>query len=367
MRALILAAAVGESHLAMAQVLAADLEEHPGVTSVRVISDFSALGEHIDGILSGGYRFHLGRVKWSYDLAYRLFTKVSPARRFGENALFALGGSSLQRLVERERADVIVSTHPVMNPVLGKLRARGRLGCPAAAVVGPLGGLDFWVAPGIDLHLLHYAEALDEVQARVNGGMARPVRPLVRSEFFDPPSRMQARQAVGVASDSEVVLISGGGWGAGDLEGAVDATLRLQRAEVIVVAGRNDPLRDSLTQRYGSEHRVRVLGFTDRMSELMRAADAFVTATAGLSCLEARLCGCPMICYGFAIGHIRDNIRALAEHGFARVAHRAAELERELAAVLSESRPEPWRAGELPSAAVLTIEMAGAGREALPR
>jgi processive 1,2-diacylglycerol beta-glucosyltransferase len=361
-RALILAAAVGESHLAMARVLAAELEEQPEPVSATVVSDFSALGGRIDGILSRGYRFHLGRVKWSYDLAYRLFTGVGPARAFGERALAALGGSALQRMVEGERPDVVVSTHPVMNPVLGALRARGRISCPVAAVVGPLGGLDFWVQPGIDLHLLHYAEALDAVRRRIGRGAARPIRPLVRGEFFEPLSRAEARMALGVSPDGEVVLISGGGWGAGDLAGAIDAALRLKRCAVIAVAGRNDALRHALALRYADQPRVSVIGFTDRMRDLMCAADAFVTATAGLSSLEARLCGCPMICYGFAIGHIRDNIRALESHGFARIAHHPGDLERELSRALSDERPAAWPLRDLPTAAELTTEL-GRGRQ----
>jgi hypothetical protein len=34
---------------------------------------------------------------------------------------------------------------------------------------------------------------------------------------------------------------------------------------------------------------VTVLGFVEDMAALLRAADALVTATAGLSCIEARL------------------------------------------------------------------------------
>jgi processive 1,2-diacylglycerol beta-glucosyltransferase len=143
LRVLILSADVGESHVAMARSLARSLKVRPDVASVTVLNDFAVLGPVLERVLPSGFEFHLGRVKWSYDLAYRLFTRVTPARRFGEFALYALGGSALAGTIQRHRPDVVISTYPVMNPVLGRLRAAGRLTCPVGAVVGQLGGLGF--------------------------------------------------------------------------------------------------------------------------------------------------------------------------------------------------------------------------------
>ncbi len=50
---------------------------------------------------------------------------------------------------------------------------------------------------------------------------------------------------------------------------------------------------------------MQLLGFTDQMSDLLAAADAMVHSTAGLTVLEAQIRGCPVISYGFAVGHMR--------------------------------------------------------------
>ena len=75
---------------------------------------------------------------------------------------------------------------------------------------------------------------------------------------------------------------------------------------------------------------MRLLGFTDRMSDLLAAADALVHSTAGLTVLEAQIRGCPVISYGFEVGHIRANNRAYRRFGLARVATSPAALRREL-------------------------------------
>lgn len=357
-RVLVISADVGESHAAMARALASQLEDRPDVASVTVRNDFAVLGPVLEHLLPRGFEFHLGQVKWSYDLAYRLFTRVDLAQRFGQAALYALGGQAMGEAVRRVRADVVVSTYPVMNPVLGRLRAAGRLPCPVAAIVAPLGGLGFWAHPGLDLHLLQYAEAMPAVERVAGPGSARAVRPLVSEEFLRPLSRSEARAALGIDPAATLVLISGGGWGAGDLAGATDACLAVPGAQVTVVVGRNEPARRALDERYGADPRVSVLSFTERMRDLLCAADAFITATAGLSCTEAQLCGCPTICYGFAFGHVRDNTRALADHGLARLAQSPAQLAGEVPAALASPRLRPPDLDELPTAAEMAVELA---------
>src|SRR5579875_773895 len=302
MRALILSANVGESHAAMAAALARDLRRQPQVEAVEVRSDFDVLGPRLGALLPRGFDYHLGRVQWSYDLAYRLFTGVGAARRLGEGALCLLGARHLQRAIAAHDPDVVVSVYPVMNPVLSRLRASGRLRCPVALLVGPLGGLGFWIQPHVDMHLLHYPQVHREVQRIAGPGRAVTVLPLVREEFLAPGSRQASRAALGLEERERVVLVSGGGWGAGDLGAAIEAARSLEGLRVIAVAGRNEQLRAQLQRRFESDPRVQVLGFTERMRELLWAADAFITATAGLSVIEARLCRCATVCFGFQVG-----------------------------------------------------------------
>ncbi len=355
---MLLSAPVGESHTLMAQMLAAELEARPDVESVSIAGDFSVLGPVLNRVLSRGFGFHLGRVRWSYDLAYLLFSRLQAAQSFGEFALYVLGGTALAREVRRQRAHVVVSTYPVMNPVLARLRAAGRIGCPAAAVVAPLGGLAFWVQPALDLHMTLYSEATATVTRLARGSRVEPVRPLVGPEFFAPGPREQTRAELGVEPDVPLVLVSGGGWGAGDLTGALETCLTLPGVHALAVAGRNELLRAELSARYGAEPRVTVLGFTDRMRDLLWAADVFISATAGTSCIEAELCGCPVLTYGFAVGHVRDNTRALAELGLAQRADTTGELRAAVRAALAGGRRPIPPLDELPTAAELTVALA---------
>lgn len=358
LRVLVLCAQVGESHLVMARALAAQLESRPEVASVTILNDFNVLGRVLGGYLSRSFEVHLGKVQWSYDLAYKLFAKTALGRALGEQALYRLAGGALQARIAAEHPDLVVSTYPVMNPVLGALRASGRLDCPVAVVVGPAGGLAYWVHAGIDLHLLNYPHALAELRSLVGEVSAQPVRPLVPSEFFEPIDRGQVRRLLDLPARRRVILVSGGGWGAGDLVGAVRACLALPEVHVVVLAGRNEALHRELSESLARDKRVRLLAFSDQMRELLTAADMFVAATAGLSCIEAHLCGCPTVCYGFTIGHVTDNTRALQALGRVRVASSPQQLTQRIAEGLEQGRPAALPPADLPSAADLLVPLA---------
>ncbi len=86
-----------------------------------------------------------------------------------------------------------------------------------------------------------------------------------------------------------MVVVSGGGWGVGDIAGAVREFIRVPEVSSIVcLAGRNDQLAEQAALGLRREPRVRVYGFTDRMPELLAAADVLVHSTGGVTCLEAR-------------------------------------------------------------------------------
>ena len=66
---------------------------------------------------------------------------------------------------------------------------------------------------------------------------------------------------------------------------------------------------------------MRVYGFTDRMPELLAAADVLVHSTGGVTCLEAQAAGTPVVSYGLPVGHARLNTRAMAALHLLRLAN----------------------------------------------
>src|SRR5207244_3312045 len=132
----------------------------------------------------------------------------------------------------------------------------------------------------------------------------RLVQVLTSGGFTGPRDPGEARRALGLPETGKIVLVSGGGWGVGDLESAADTALDCELvSEVVCLCGRNETVRSRLERRYAREPRARVIGFTDRMSDWLAAVDVLVHSTAGLTVLEAHMRGCPTISYGWGRGH----------------------------------------------------------------
>ncbi|HEY0416675.1 MAG TPA: glycosyltransferase [Gaiellaceae bacterium] len=360
-RVLILTASVGEGHDLPARTLAEQIRAEAPGAEVVIEDGLRAMGRAFVLVneRAPGVVFH--RFRWLWDAAFLLFVALAPTRRLTQAVVRTVGARGLLRLVRGVDPDVVVSVYPMTTEVLGGLRRSGRLAVPVVAAITDLAMMHYWAAPGVDLHLVTHPESIDEVR-RVAGGRTgvEAVHGLTRPEFAQPVDRGEARRALDLPADGHVVLVSGGGWGVGDLDGAIGTALA--RPEVDVVAclcGRNEALRARLAARHGRDPRVRVVGFTEQMSEWLGAADALIHSTGGLTVLEAYVRGCPTISYGWGRGHIRANNAAFRRYGIAEVVGSARELEQALAAALRTRRAPGLALAALPSAASLVLSLVG--------
>jgi hypothetical protein len=87
-----------------------------------------------------------------------------------------------------------------------------------------------------------------------------------------------------------------------------------------------------------------VFGFTDRMPEILAAADTLVHSTGGVTCLEAKATGTPVVSYGLPVGHARLNTRAMADLGLLRLANNTRELRDHVQASFAEHHDLSGRA-----------------------
>ncbi len=162
-----------------------------------------------------------------------------------------------------------------------------------------------WVYQGVDLYVVCSMLAALTVRRYDADANLALVPPPVRRQFFAAPERLTARQDLGVPEDASCVLLMAGGWGLGPL---ADSAVALAEAgySVLAVAGANRRLEARLHQVAARYPSVRPFGLTDRVPELMAAADAVVT-TPGQTCHEARVVGRWLVVLDIVPGHGREN------------------------------------------------------------
>lgn len=170
-----------------------------------------------------------------------------------------------------------------------------------------------WVADGVDAYVVCSPLAAATVRRYDPGARIAVVPPPVRPAFYRVPTRRAARAALGLPDGEPCVLLMAGGWGLYPLAATAGA-LAGAGYRVLAVAGANrDELR-RLRALAGRRREVTAFGTTDRVPQLMAAADAVVT-TPGQTCHEARVVGRWLVVLDTVPGHGRENAQHELEIG----------------------------------------------------
>jgi UDP-N-acetylglucosamine:LPS N-acetylglucosamine transferase len=213
-----------------------------------------------------------------------------------------------------------------------------------------------WIHPAIDRYVVFSAIAAGTVRQYAPRADVVVLPPAVRDAFLEAPDRDAARTSLGWPNHSTpVVLVMGGGWGRGPL-GEIARALLAVGCDVTVLAGSNTTLVRQLGAGPGSgrrpsraaraprsEGKLRVLGPSDRVPELMAAADVVVTPP-GQACHEARAVGRPLVLLDSVPGHGRENLLLeLSKGGAVAARPEPAAVVAALSAVLDGAAVlEPW-------------------------
>ncbi len=363
---LIVSADIGEGHDLPARAVMREFHDEDADAQISIVNGLPAMGPVLTKTLRENSAFMFQFVPWLFDFQYRLFMQFPPTRWLSRRLLTAFGRRGLMRLIRAHDPDLIVSTYPGVTAVLGELRRKGRLDVPCYSSITDLAGLQFWAHPGIDRHFITHPESAEEVEKIAGPGSVRWAKPPTSPAFLAARSRADARRALGLPADGVVIAVSGGGWGVGDLVGATRAALAVPDALVLCLCGRNDKTRARVAGAFGAEPRLRLMGFTDRMGDVLAASNALVHSSAGLTVLEALIRGCPVVSYGFGYGHVRASNAALERFGLAQVARREADLGPALERALAENLEPDGSFARRPSTASLILSDERRARQ-LPR
>lgn len=229
-----------------------------------------------------------------------------------------------RRLLRRKDPQLIVNTHFLPAELVARMRRRGELDCPQATVTTDFETFRLWVQPPTERYFTATQDGASYLTAW--GAPVECIRVTgipVRAAFGQPLDRTEMRRRHALEPDRPVILVLSGPLATGPVHEYVRQLAGLRnRPQVVVVTGRNERLRARLEPLARELPGVRVLGFTDRMHEWMRAADLAISKPGGLTSSEALACGLPLVVVNPIPGHEERNSDYLLERGAAiRVNH----------------------------------------------
>ncbi|HWK51382.1 MAG TPA: glycosyltransferase [Steroidobacter sp.] len=245
-----------------------------------------------DSLAGNGVRARLALWKFTY---LRLIRRLEPA-------------------IRKFAPDVIISTQMIPAAMTSYLKQRGKVQTSMIGVLTDFGVHDFWKQRGVDRYCVAHPSILEGDGSSTTSRAVVTGVPLM-PDFAFPLSQVEARRALGLPEEAQVVLVLGGGLGLSVDAAAMSLLQRPASTHVIVMPGTNNKARAAL-DRLAAQHprRLKVCDWTDRMDMYLRASDVVVGKPGGITVAEALACGRPLLATRSLGGQEGFNVDFLTRH-----------------------------------------------------
>jgi processive 1,2-diacylglycerol beta-glucosyltransferase len=342
---LILSASVGAGHLRAAQAVELALRELHPEAHVRNLDVLEMTNSLFRRLYAKAYVDLINRAPHVLGYFYDLLDRPSKSGRHRRDrlrlALEKLNLRAFIRFLKEEPCDLVINTHFLPAEIIASLRRKRQLAVPQVTVTTDFETHRLWVNTPCD----HYFTATEEgarylhhwsVPAADVSVTGIPIHPVFRQH----KDRSFCRSRHGLAEDRPVVLQLAGGFGVGPVAAWLKALLEVERPlQLIAIAGRNEAVRKQLQNVKAPErHRVKVLGFTDQIDELMASADLVVSKPGGLTTSEVLARGAVMVIVNPIPGQESRNSDYLLEQGAAIKVNNPAMLAYKVASLLDDPK-----------------------------
>ena len=318
-RVLIISASAGTGHVRAGQALEKAFAADPRVGEVR---HTDAL-EYTNKVFRDFYsKLYLKLVRSAPNVLGWVY-RASDEPWKGDRARLQLDRLNTAPLVKYIRGfdpHITVCTHFMPAGIIAHLIEKKALATHHSIVVTDFDCHAMWLS-----RIFHrYFVALDETRVHLEAlGLPGeritvsgiPIDPI----FAQPLNRTAVRAAYRLVPDLTTLLVSAGALGVGPTEVLVRRLLELRQVtQTIVVCGKSEKLRAKIAGLVGPDNpRFRILGFTDRMHELMQISDLFIGKPGGLTTSEALASALPMCIVSPIPGQEERNSDHLLEEGVA--------------------------------------------------
>jgi processive 1,2-diacylglycerol beta-glucosyltransferase len=320
---LVLSASVGAGHMRAAQAVELALRQLAPEANVRNVDVLTLTNAAFRRVYGKAYLDLVNLAPHVLGYIYDHLDKPRSPESRRDKLRLAIEKVNLKKfcaLMEDGPWDIVVNTHFLPAEIIASLRREGKLTVPQITVTTDFETHRLWVNQPCE----HYTTATEEGAAYLRhwGVPAEsvtvtgiPIHPV----FSQPKDRAGCLARQGLVGDRPLVLQLAGGFGVGPIDKLYRGLMSIEvPLEIVVVAGKNQEARRELEQvAPPPRHRVKVLGFTDQIDELMAVADLVLSKPGGLTTSEVLARGAAMAIVNPIPGQESRNSDFLLENGAA--------------------------------------------------
>ena len=322
MKILILSCNTGGGHNTAAKAMKEEAERQG---HKAVMMDYLSLANQITSdIISNSY---INMARYSphfFGMIYRASMAVSTSRHLSPLYYANIPiAKRLEAYLAENPCDGILMTHLFAAEGFSYLKRRGVSLPMGIAIATDYTCQPFWEDLECDYYILPHEDLTEEYVARgLPRSRLRACGIPVSSQFGKDENRCDARKLLNLPEDEPLFLVMGGSMGSGHILTFTERLLaEVKKGTVAVICGSNEKLLSAMKERFESEPRVRLIGFTHDVADYMSACDVLYTKPGGLTSTEALVRNVPLIHTAPIPGCETANSRFFAEHGISLSAH----------------------------------------------
>ena len=346
-KVLIMSASTGGGHSRAARAIKEELTNKSidGITiDCEIIDSLKIVNGTMDKLISRGYEKSAKYTPKAWGGVYKLTeSNLISRNEFKDNPLTSLISRKLKKLIEVKKPDLIIGTHPFPMIALSTLKKHSQLSKnnelstftesfhkyyqnldipPLITVLTDYTTHSAYIQNEIDYYIAGH-EYVKELLIE-DGIEAEKIKPYgipVEKSFLTNRSRETVLSELNLDPNKFTVLLMGGSFGAGSIKDTLSELISIDRDfQIIVITGRNKSLKEKLEKNLMSHEQsidknICVLGFTDKMNDLLSAVDILVSKPGGLTTTESLLKEVPMIVPYFIPGQEEENLDFLSNCG----------------------------------------------------
>ena len=348
-KVLIMSASTGGGHNRAARAIKEELSKFTidgSPIECEIIDSLKLVNSTMDKIISRGYEKSAIYTPKAYGSVYRFSeTSLASKNEFKDNPLTSFMAKKFRSLLDKSKPDLIIGTHPFPMIALSTLKKHTNA-CknhensilhdtlhkyyynlsvpPLITVLTDYTTHSTWIQNEIDFYIAGH-EYVKEllIYDGVHPDKVKTFGIPVEKSFLSNRDRNTVLSEFGLDPEKFTVLLMGGSFGAGNIKETLDELLSIDRDfQVIVITGRNESLKEKLEKKLAAhedcyDKNILVLGFTNKMNDLLASVDVLVSKPGGLTTTEALLKDLPMIIPYYIPGQEEENLDFLSNCGAA--------------------------------------------------
>lgn len=331
MNVLFLSVSTGGGHFKAAEAIKHTVELKYPRSNNLIIDSLKYINPMVDKLVVGGY---LNTVRVSpqiYGKLYRLSEYNSNINYFGK-AINNLLSSRLRTLVEDRRPSIAVCTHPFPLQMLSALKKKYAFSLPLIGVITDFTTHSLWVQEGVEAFIVaHDTLKMHMIARGIPEKCIYSYGIPVGENFRLKKTRSTLLGELGLENKT-TVLVMGGSLGLGEISGAFLALLRSALdVQIVVITGQNTRMKAELECiSAGSRKPVKILSYTNRVSDYMDVSDLIITKPGGITTSEVLIKQLPMLIMSPIPGQEEENAQFLCREGAAMRINSMSGLESQL-------------------------------------